>query len=165
MIVIDAGCATWGREESVHKLVDRFFPSVRTLHGYDPALHREVVYHYRGADCRLERKALWTYDGWIGFELDGTRSFVTQMEASSQSECLDLARVIDELTSAEDLVLKLDIEGGEYHLLEYLHESGRDAVLKSVLVEWHVEDDMRPDLEGRRAEITAALRCPVEAWH
>lgn len=164
MIVIDGGCATWGREESVHQLVDRYFPSVRTVHGFDPGLHREVVYHYRGADCRLVKKALWTYDGWLGFEMDGARSYVTELTASSQTECVDLARVIDELASPEELVLKLDIEGGEYHLLEYLHESGRDAVLSRVLVEWHTEDDLRPDLEGRRAEITAALRCPIEQW-
>ena len=58
------------------------------------------------------------------------------------------------------MILKLDIEGGEYELLEHLIETGADGCVELALVEWH---DL-PAREADRDSLIARLRCPVEPW-
>ena len=62
------------------------------------------------------------------------------------------------------VIVKMDIEGAELPILEKVIEDGTDDRISLLLLEWH--DWMFDEsYGGRRTEVEASLRCPVEVWH
>lgn len=165
-IVIDIGCARYGGDYSIERLIERFRPDV--IYGFDP--NPEGLFEAAmSADQRegrsvrvcLDNRAAWTFDGEIGFRADGLNSWVTSDPGAEKVVCFDLARFIGEL-EGESIVLKLDAEGAEYDLLPHLIATGTDELLSLASVEWHVRGI--EDAEGRRRAIEAGIRCPLEEW-
>jgi FkbM family methyltransferase len=162
VIVIDVGCARWGNDYSVERLIEMYRPDV--LIGYDPAskvaeaMPSAEVMLLGKTNVMLRREAAWIYDGQIGYREDGLNSWVTDDPEAPKVVCVDLARVIDELP-AGPVVLKIDAEGAEYDLLEHLLARHVDVRLDRVLVEWHPVGDGK-----RRRAIEMSLACPVEQW-
>lgn len=161
--VIDVGCARYGGDYSVERLLEMFQPNV--LHGFDPAkdvakaMPRQAHAVAGGTTLiQLHRMAAWTYDGEVRFMEDGLNGQVGEAEHWPLVRCIDLARFIDELPEGP-VILKLDAEGAEIELLEHLIATGVDARLEGVLVEWHPSND--PD---RRRAIEERLACPLEEW-
>lgn len=157
MIVVDVGCVGWVDEVSIEPLVERFQPS--TLYAFDPYPQLTPGMEMIGSTRVIrERRAAWIFDGDVGYVENGTRS---RVRAGSRAvvPCFDLAtwlRLLD-----EPVVLKLDVEGAEYPLLERIHALGVDEErLDLLLVEWHE----LPELEPERDSLLARLRCPVEEW-
>ena len=59
-------------------------------------------------------------------------------------KCVDMARYIrDNFKITDYIVLKIDIEGKEYDLLEHLIETGAIDYVDDLYCEWHVGDKMR----------------------
>lgn len=140
-VVIDGGCSDHGYHYgSLKRLADRF-PGAEVI-GFDP-LDNGI--------------ALWTFDGSIGFNRNGTSSRIADEPGAERVQCVDIARIIDELSDPE-IILKLDVEGAEHVILPHLLERGMAGNISLLLVEWH---DYRPD---RRAEIEEAWPGPIEAW-
>jgi hypothetical protein len=148
VIVIDLGCATYGENDSVRYLVERFKPDA--LYGFDPVLSGPAHERRDGTNCTLAEFAAYTYTGTVGFLRNGTGSTLDD-EADERVRCFDIAEFIAQLPET-DIVLKLDVEGAEYDILQRLRECGLDERLTLVLVEWHGSHEPIP------------LRCPVEEW-
>jgi hypothetical protein len=157
MIVIDVGCARYGGDFSIERLIEMFHPDV--LYGFDPAW-RPNMYTPETPSRTLvmpSTEAAWTHDGRVPFLEDGLNGQVGS-EGWPLVPCIDLARFIDMLP-AGPVVLKLDCEGAEYELLEHLIKRNVDARLDRVLVEWHPRDG-----DSRRRKIERSLTCPIEEW-
>ncbi len=153
MIVIDLGCCNHDRDTSIGPLVDRFAPEV--LFGFDPLLDTNDDYDMNGTRVRLRNKAAWTRNGTLTLMVGNSPLGSTVMRErglSAQAErtvrCFDLARFIQLLPDGE-LVLKLDVEGAEYPLLQQLADTGTLSKVGCLLVEWHGlhGDHPRPDVE------------------
>lgn len=169
MIVVDLGCATYPNhpgDESMLTLLERFRPSV--YYGFDP--HPSVVERDRwvgGSRTIIQRKAAWTRAGVLGFVTtpavgNELGSYTADAPVGETVECFDLARFLGGCVpyASGELVLKLDVEGAEYPLLEHLVGHDIDPALSLIMVEWH-------EIEGgpaRVLEILKQLRCPVEEW-
>jgi FkbM family methyltransferase len=174
MIVVDLGCFPHHDHISIERLVARYRPDV--LYGFDPWPGLVEGETYVG-DTRvvLERRAAWIEDGEIEFaRVRGLRGWDSTVMKTKDSRnewtkagrvmrvpCFDLSAWLR--TLPEPPVLKLDVEGAEFPILEHLHREGTDALLAELLVEWH-DEKMADDLASRRVELTAVLRCPVGAW-
>lgn len=161
--VIDVGCARWGGDYSVERLLEMFRPDV--LHGFDPvptvseAMPATAHAAPGGVTAiQLHRMAAWTYDGEIGYVKDGLTSHITDEPDAPRVRCIDLARFIAEQPEGP-VVLKLDCEGAEIDLLEHLLTRMVTERLTRVLVEWHPWNEPK-----RRRAIERALKCPVEQW-
>lgn len=148
MIVIDLGCHGHGMYDSVGALIGRFQPEL--LYGFDPMLPESRTLTIGETRCLLSHKAAWVHGGHVGIEHKGTGTQVYE-DAAGDVVCFDLAQFIRRLPAKEELVLKLDVEGSEYPLLEHLSAAGLDERLTLALVEWHGVERV-------------ALRCPVEEW-
>jgi len=152
-VVIDVGCAEYPGAESVRQLVERFKPSL--LYGIDPAATPGTTWVNDTRVIRL-RAAAWTEIGEVGFDVNGMCSKIGNGPPVST---LDLALIVRRAAARnQPVILKLDCEGAEYELLEYLLETGDADHLDKVLVEWHGHE------AERRDAITARLNCPVEGW-
>lgn len=158
-VVVDVGCATYPaypEDESVRRLIARFDPSI--LFGYDPAPELQPMRGLvDGHQVVLERKAVWTRTGFVGFERDWNPLAAVAGDhvapLAPAVECVDLVRVVQDVRAlGQPVILKLDCEGGEFVLVPYLHAAGVDALVDLLLVEWHGPPPNLP------------LRCQQEAW-
>lgn len=123
---------------------------------------------FQDVPFRLIEKLVWTYDGTVAFDGDGESYDCRLLEVSrtedkepwrhpnpkavvQQQPCIDLAGYIqEEFTSEDYLILKMDIEGAEYEVLERLIEEGLLTWFNEMYIEYHWWG-------------TASLREPIEA--
>lgn len=165
MIVVDIGAARYGNDYSIERLLNEYRPDI--LYAFDPneAALQEAVDSV--TDHRYKRTifydylAAWTYDGEIGFRVDGLNSWVTDQPDAPKVRCFDLARFLEGLPE-DDIVLKLDCEGAEYDLLTDLILKGADRCLTLALVEWHPQGI--ENAESRRRVIEKEFFCPIKEW-
>ena len=169
MIVVDVGSAEHGREESVHRLVSQYGPSM--LFGFDPLNDWAGVVNWMGTPVVLSKMAAWLFDGVVGFQMSGITSGIPGdgprfPEPLPAVPCFDLANFLAVLISAGPVILKLDCEGAEYPLLRHLRAQDIDTRLNRVLVEWHDGSDVNGDFYAHGWDVDGRirLRCPVEEW-
>jgi FkbM family methyltransferase len=141
--------------------VKRFRPDV--LYGFDPwpALV-EGESELEGTRVILARKAAWITDGEIEFaRVQGLRAWdsTVMREKNSRREwsgpseiirvpCFDFSSWLR--TLPEPPIVKLDVEGAEFPILERMVETGADALVTELLVEWH--DDKMADLSRPKGD-------------
>lgn len=103
----------------------------------------------------LIEKLVWTYDGYVDFDTDGESYDCRLLEVSRtedalpwrhpnaaalvvQNPCIDLAGYIKRTFTPQDyLVLKFDIEGAEYEVLQRLISENLLPWLNELYVEYH----------------------------
>jgi FkbM family methyltransferase len=172
-IVVDLGCFPHRDEISIEPLIERYRPAV--LYGFDPwpALV-EGETDVGGTRVVLERKAAWIEDGEIEFaRVRGLRGWDSTVMRSKNAKgewtgageiirvpCFDVSAWLR--TLPEPPVVKLDVEGAEFPILEKLVADGTDALVAELLVEWH--DDKMADHTARKSALLGSLRCPVAGW-
>ena len=77
--------------------------------------------------------------GKLGGSLLESKSNI-DTSSSTTVQCMDFSEFLREHFSPEDhVILKIDIEGGEYELLEKLLENGAISLVTELYVEWHWE--------------------------
>lgn len=164
MIVIDVGCARYGGDYSIERLIEMYYPDM--LYGFDPAWPEDEpnVIHslFHPTTTFVERVAAWTYDGEVRFMIDGLNGQVGDAEHWPLVPCIDLAEFVRRLPSDQDIVLKIDAEGAEYDLLRHLITKGVDSMLKLAIVEWHTKGIEKP--EKRRRMIEEVIACELQEW-
>lgn len=166
-VVIDLGCYTHPRypeDESVHRLIDRFHPE--RLYGFDPHPGMPIVKlaEYGGCDVMLLRAGVWVEDGLFPYDLRPDRPLAAAVGSGPiQVHCIDVATLIEGIApEGSGLVVKMDVEGCEYPLLNHMLVRGSFRRIGLLLVEWHA---LPADFtEAERDRIVAAIPCPVEAW-
>ena len=162
-IVIDVGCARYGGDYSIERLIEKFEPDV--LYGFDPAwedeMYQPIVDVYK-THVIVSKEIAWTRLGLVPFMLDGLNGQVSVQKSASPLRCMDLAHFIKRFPAADEIILKMDCEGSEYELLEHLMHTGVDERLSLAWVEWHPRGVLDP--AERRASIERRIRCPLDEW-
>ena len=140
-IFIDCGAH---RGESIKAFCDNFANSEEyEIYSFEPGEHpivldslRETVENYQNKvkNIELSSKAVWTHNGRIPFyenekssessSLFYREQFVNNAHVIEKAvECIDLSSWIKNNFSKDDfIILKLDIEGGEYGVIKKLYD-------------------------------------------
>ncbi len=81
----------------------------------------------------LDNKAAWLFNGRLAM---GGQYYYTSMYETTTTEywCVDIAPYLQE----EIAVLKMNIEGGEYKLLDYIIEKGLMSNVRNLQVQFHL---------------------------
>ena len=174
IVVIDVGCARYGGDYSIERLIEEFHPDV--IYGFDPSW--EAVMFDPPEDLKtvvhVSNEAAWTHDGHVRFTKDGLGGQVTTK--GPETPCVDLARVIIELYGVRyereeggefsrdetEIILKMDAEGSEYELLDHLISTGADKLLKLAWIEWHPFG--ASNVDRRRKAIEDEIACELVEW-
>jgi FkbM family methyltransferase len=168
-IVYDLGCYhhpdhQGSSQDSISKLVERFQPE--RLYGYDPHpavpwFHEETI---DGTVVQVRNMAAWNGSGTVAYDPRPDSPLSAAIGSGDlYVRCFDVASDItahSQHSPGPDIVVKLDVEGAEYDILERVIDLRADENLELVLVEWH---DVQ-DAAKRRRSILRRLRCPVEEW-
>jgi FkbM family methyltransferase len=173
VIVVDLGCFPHRDEVSIEPLVRRYRPDV--LLGFDPWPKLvEGETEFEGTRVVLERKAAWIEEGEVEFaRVRGLRGWDSTVMRAKNSRrewsgageivrvpCFDFSAWLTDLP--ERPVVKFDVEGAEFPILERMVEEGTDALVAEAVVEWH--DEKMSDFAARKATLLRELRCPVTSW-
>lgn len=99
----------------------------------------------------------------FSFADNGTSEFITSGGVDVvDAPVVDVAQVIDQLGDEQVACLKLNIEGGEYEVLERLLDTNQINHCKSLLIQFHPQPD---GWERRLKEIEARLQAThVREW-
>jgi hypothetical protein len=103
-----------------------------------------------GWQCETIKKAAWVADGKLSF--GGAFYYTSAFETSvNEYECFDVASLIDRFD--EIALLKINVEGLEYDILEHLYRKDLLKRIKHLQVQFHL-------IEGAECE----MRYEALAW-
>lgn len=175
-IVVDLGCHHHSKWPSLEWLADRYQPA--RIYGFDPHPDTDTaITSINGIPAHIERKAAWTHDGTIAYTdqtIDtqwgepGSRNawqwpanfpggqpgvLVAPVNQGDQTvECFNFSAWLETHGPA---VVKMDVEGAEYALLDKLIADDNTDLVEELLVEWHDWID---------TERLAHFDCPIHRW-
>jgi FkbM family methyltransferase len=162
-VVVDLGCHPHpehrgASQDSIMALIGRFAPSA--LYGFDPHPDHVEQRRYVGRTAVVtKRRAAWIYDGVVAYDPSPDRPLSAHVgDGPTSVPCFDLAAWL----RGRSVVVKMDVEGAEYRILEHLIENGADGNVERLLVEWH--PDRQPAGTLDRPMLEGAFTCPVEEW-
>jgi FkbM family methyltransferase len=164
-VIIDAGgnigmSAIWFKQE---------YPQARvTVYEADPEQAAVLQRNLAAAaitDVQVENAAVWTEDGTVSFDNQGQDRGAVRGTQGIPVRAVDLAA---HLPGAVDL-LKLDVEGAEYPIIERLYSTGALARIQNVVAEFHVRsEDVDPALQAlrrlREAGMQVAFTSALGPW-
>jgi FkbM family methyltransferase len=162
-VVIDVGAARYGGDYSMERLIDQFNPTY--LYAIDPNPALELPELCEETRIELINAAAWIRTGTVGYRADGLNSWLTDDPRAPSVVCIDLALFIRNTYGRhedDNLVLKLDCEGSEYELLDWVIANDADELLDVVIVEWHPKSEAAHD--ALSADIIERIRCEIREW-
>ena len=100
------------------------------------------------SNVNFYKNAAWTTDGIVKFYL-GSNSFASTLNSSKITnikqnryidvECLDISKfIVNNFKKDDYIILKIDIEGAEYDLLNYMLSTGCLDYINDLFVEFHL---------------------------
>lgn len=105
-----------------------------------------------GSDVNVIRKALWVYDGKINFYISKIRPEMVQGSSVYKSkttgnldtknpitvDCIDFSKFLkNNIREDDNLIVKMNIEGAEYKVLEKCCKDGTISLIKKLFIQWH----------------------------
>lgn len=143
--------------------------------------NEELHGYYRFLPTKLVKKAAFTYDGKIEITIDdddADGSSVVPLKnvyynnpgdrkkaPKKTIDCLDLGKFIMSNYSINDnIILKIDIEGAEYQLLENMHSDGSLEYVNKIMAEFHWEKIGLPEEEHKKIIDKLAGALDVDEW-
>lgn len=162
-VVIDVGAARYGGDYSMERLIDQFNPTY--LYAIDPNPALELPELCEETIIVLHQAAAWIRGGTVGYRADGLNSWLTDDPGAPSVDCIDLAWFIRSkygIHEDDNFILKLDCEGSEYELLDWIIDNDADELLDLCIVEWHPKSE--PAHEALSQDILARLRCEYQEW-
>lgn len=99
------------------------------------------------ADVEFHNEAVWTADGFtdlymhdwtVGMTLCKENKRVHLNEAPLRVPCVDFGKwMLNNFTADDYIVLKLDVEGVEYEVLQQMFNDGSFDLVDKLYIEWH----------------------------
>lgn len=129
-VVIDIGAY---RGEWADQILDRYGCKMIVIEPTD-----NITQHTAFAGTEVINKAAWLFDGKLGF--GGAYYYTSAFEdPTHEYECFDvnsLLRRFDEIA-----LVKINIEGAEYDLLEHIYRGGLMSRVRDLQVQFHLVED------------------------
>lgn len=117
------------------------------------------------SDANVRREAVWIENGTVSFQTTGGDTGKIDKSGSTTVPAIDLAERIPERVD----LLKLDIEGAEFAVVDRLCQTGAMQRVQCLVCEFHVWRDRMDDLlqaltHLRTSGMQVALRAVIEPW-
>lgn len=118
-----------------------------TIYAFEPDSRNNSKFNY-SLPINYYKQAAWIYDGTIKFYL-GNSSFASTINPTKTTnistnnyievDCIDLSNfIISNFDKQDYIILKVDIEGAEYELLEHLIKTKAIEYVDDLFVEFHL---------------------------
>jgi len=168
----DGGSARWFRD-----VIDK--KSEYHIHSFEPD-PRFMRSYLDLKNHTFHRKAIWIYDGRIDFYLSNTNlgngSSLLKTKKTGYLDkknpigiqCIDFSQWIKKhFQKEDDIILKLDIEGAEYEVLNKMIEDDTLCYINELMISWHWYrfSDMTHEQHNAFLEkLKKNLKIPIKRW-
>lgn len=102
----------------------------------------------------LDNKAAWLFDGTIKMGGDYLYTSIYAEKVDKEYRCVDIAHYLQE----EIALVKINIEGGEYELLNYIIDRGLMNNVVNLQVQFHLIEGMIAESERMYNELAKRLK-------
>jgi FkbM family methyltransferase len=139
--------------------------------------NEKFVKFYTNLDSELIQKAISTYNGICNFYMqtswEAAGSSVLKAKSNLQKwkqiqvECIDLSKwIINTFNKNDYIILKLDIEGLEYDVLEKMIQDESITYIDKLYIEFHYPYLNIPNIKERHENLIKALTnfTVIEEW-
>lgn len=137
------------------------------IHAFEPDSRnfRHFDKHQDRCNIQFHKEVVWVFDGEVTFHISRESFGNTVIKEkgnlidSKMLPCVDLVKFIKDNYTIEDyIILKLDIEGGEYKLLQHMIDTQCMAYIDELFVEFHKDKVAKSLVEGEHENLVNALR-------
>ena len=144
-VFLDCG----GHKATSVKMFHKYYPNAKQyeVHSFEanPHLHK----FFKGEKTKLHKKAVWTHNGevkfWIGRNALNQSATVIEGKTTGNFRkkpitvsCINFSQwIYDNFKQDDYIVLKLDIEGAEYDVLEQMIEEDSISYINALYIDWH----------------------------
>jgi FkbM family methyltransferase len=120
--------------------------------------------------------AIWTHTGTIEFAVDNTDTPLGSTVMSGKTKiwdgsphrdvpCIDFSKwLVQNVDFGDVVIVKMDIEGAEFPVIEKLIKDETDKLITKLYVETH-PNKVRDYTTTYKNELLSKLSCEVEEWH
>jgi FkbM family methyltransferase len=132
-------------------------------------LTNALIEHFKNdSNVKIENKAVWIEDSFIEFYLstswsDGS-SVYKEKNSGGISEnillkipCIDLSSFINSFNQDDHIILKLDVEGAEYEILNKMIEDGTIKCINELHGEFHPNKINKPEVKVLEEKVVTYL--------
>lgn len=125
--------------------------------------------HSYGNDVKTIEKAVWVSDGNLRFymntmkpTIEGHSVYKNKTTGNLDKEhpvvvpCIDFSKwLLSTFKENDDVIVKMNIEGAEYDVLEKCIETGAIKIIKTLFIQWHYKKI--PGLEKQHVDLVSKL--------
>jgi FkbM family methyltransferase len=150
-IILDAG----GYVGDFTKIINHLYES--TVHVYEPVqqFYDGIVDRFKdNPKIHVHKFGLGKENTTLGIQSSGDATQLVENSQGEQVEVKDIKEVMDDLGNPMIGLFKINIEGGEYDLLDRLLETGLITKMGNLQIQFH---DFHPNAEERYARIVEQL--------
>ncbi len=177
MIFIDAGCyhaaateqfINWGQlltDDMEGSRIYSIEPNPK-LKSYWQEIRDRHIKHVK--DMQFVNKAAWIDDSILKFsetDLDLGASVMPEKrgyDTTIDVQGFDFSQWLKQF-SGEEIVIKMNIEGAEYPIMEKMMKDGTDKLVKDIMVEFH-SAKMSGEFIPREQNILANFKANIHEW-
>lgn len=112
---------------------------------YEPNQDTISIIQNKYPQALIHNKAVLDNSGFIDFKLSkneqnsGVSENIENIEKSYLVESIDIDTILDTLESYEQIILRIDIEGSEYQIIDKLIKHKNIKKIKELYLEWHTK--------------------------
>lgn len=120
------------------------------------------------------KKAAWIFDGQTEFNFRPVEDpFGSTAQPDKKDwgndvklvDCFDFSKWLKQFNPSDYIILKMDIEGSEFPILEKMITDGTDSLVNELQIEWHDQKMTNPKAYALKKQyILEHLSCPVKEW-
>lgn len=176
-VFIDLGCYTGDSIKEFYNWakVANYDPETFEIYGFDasPNYKKEwETLEKRWPNVTFKQAAAWIKDGeqtfYIGHSAHGSSLMAEKLRSpfarrKITAPTFDFATFLSQFKGADTCILKIDIEGAEFDLLEHLIDTKTVIIPTHILIEWH-DHKMKGDFASRREVIERILHNLKVHW-
>lgn len=136
MDIVTIGDQTGFKEATRYDYDLRPSDTVIDIGSYRREFAEEIIKRY---DCKVEcfdaldNRAAWLYDGKLAMGGNYLYTSIFAENVDKEYWCVDIAKFLQ----SEVALVKINIEGGEYQLIDYIIETGCIRNIKNLQVQFH----------------------------
>ena len=146
-VFIDCGA---NEGQSIQNFINKWSDwSEYTIHSYEA--NPRLVHHFDKfkeiQNINFHSEAIWIYDGTVDFYLSnegnvgssiiGTKVTGRLDKIPTTVKCVDIDRIIRQYSKEDNVILKIDVEGAEYELLDYMLSKNTFELVNDLYIEFH----------------------------
>jgi FkbM family methyltransferase len=101
---------------------------------YNIIVKKEAIWNSEGESDFYISNDVW---GDLGCTLDQSKAESLDKDNPRKVKTIEFSKFLDQFDDTDYIIVKLDIEGAEYEVIENLIETGGILKIKELYVEWH----------------------------